>query len=115
MGRIKISFFSWVLLLIVGAISCGQEIKESDLIGTWRVVLDSPGGELPFILVVSNPQQEKLTAVVRNGEELLPFSTVEWSVWDRLPEADVKPNVQVLGNSAQAAVACWMIPIMMVC
>lgn len=42
--------------------------------GTWRAVLDSPGGELAFELAMHD--DDGLGAVVYNGDERLPFSSV---------------------------------------
>ncbi len=47
----------------------------ADLVGTWRAVLTSPGGELPFTLEIA-ASAEGLAAVARNGEEEAPFSSV---------------------------------------
>jgi thiol-disulfide isomerase/thioredoxin len=47
----------------------------AQLVGPWRAVLASPGGELPFGLVVREGA-EGLSAVVVNGEEEAPFSGV---------------------------------------
>lgn len=44
--------------------------------GIWRATLLSPGGELPFYLRIEE-RAEGLSAVVRNGEEELPLSSVE--------------------------------------
>ncbi len=44
----------------------------SSLQGTCRAVLTTPGGELPFLLEI-NAQG----AVIRNGPEVVPFSSVE--------------------------------------
>ncbi|MFC1734334.1 TlpA disulfide reductase family protein, partial [candidate division KSB1 bacterium] len=53
---------------------------ESDpLTGVWRAVLSSSGGELPFILEISAGDEHQYAAVVRNGDEALPFSRVERS------------------------------------
>ena len=47
------------------------------LSGVWRAVLDSPGGELPFMIEVLENEDGVYLAWVRNGEERLPFSSVE--------------------------------------
>ncbi len=44
--------------------------------GIWRAVLASPGGELPFTLQIDEGN-DGLTAIVANGEEKVPFSSVE--------------------------------------
>ncbi|MEM7482612.1 MAG: TlpA disulfide reductase family protein [Acidobacteriota bacterium] len=46
-----------------------------DLVGDWRAVLASPGGELPFTLRVRQ-EGDGLTAVAVNGREEAPFSAV---------------------------------------
>ena len=48
---------------------------EHALVGTWRAVLESPGGELPFALEIRR-QADGLSAVAINGEEEAPFSSV---------------------------------------
>ena len=44
--------------------------------GTWRVVLDSPGGDLPFSLRIAT-SGDRTMAVAFNGDEEVPFSSVE--------------------------------------
>jgi len=57
------------------------------LVGTWRAVLTSPGGELPFTLEVTQ-SESGLTAVAINGSELAPFSHV--SREDRLVNLETR-------------------------
>ncbi len=67
---------SLLSLLAVFACSPAPESTEPTihpLIGSWRAVLSSPGGELPFGIEIS-AQGEGLTAFAINGEEILPFS-----------------------------------------
>jgi len=70
----------YVLILFVfslyGLFSCG-DTGNSGLAGTWRAVLDSPGGELPFTIEVSQDFEGASPAVVINGDERLPFTRVE--------------------------------------
>lgn len=51
-------------------------LAEPLLTGTWRAALESPGGELPFLLRISESVGQ-LSAVAVNGEEEAPFSSVE--------------------------------------
>ena len=48
---------------------------EAALVGRWRGVLESPGGELPFDFVLDRGD-EGLAGAVVNGEERAPFSSV---------------------------------------
>lgn len=45
--------------------------------GTWRAVLGSPGGELPFTLRLANEEGGGLVAHALHGAEAAPFSGVE--------------------------------------
>ena len=56
---------------LLAASGCGSGAGSS-LEGTWRAVLTTPGGELPFLLVI-----DAQGAVIRNGAEVVPFSSVE--------------------------------------
>ena len=56
---------------LLAASGCGAG-PGSSLEGTWRAVLTTPGGELPFLLEI-----DALGAVIRNGPEVVPFSSVE--------------------------------------
>jgi len=61
--------------------SMSEEGAKSDLaetlVGRWRAVLQSPGGELPFGLEIEwDDDSTALTAAVVNGEERAPFSGV---------------------------------------
>lgn len=62
------------LLLVAGCGAGGAE--PADLRGSWRAVLQSPGGELPFVLVFEILSGE-LRASVLNGEERVSTSGVE--------------------------------------
>jgi thiol-disulfide isomerase/thioredoxin len=68
-----------VVLLTTGA--CGQSGHEQNLPveaqieGSWRAVLASPGGELPFELEISQ-EEGSLQAVAITATERVPFSSV---------------------------------------
>ena len=47
----------------------------ADLVGNWRAVLGSPGGELPFVLVIREDETGLRAAAVTGAEEA-PFSAV---------------------------------------
>lgn len=51
-------------------------LDPAALVGTWRAVLASPGGELPFTLKV-NDTSGTLNAIAVTGPEEIPFSSVE--------------------------------------
>lgn len=59
-----------------GAASQPAEDIQHSLTGVWRAVLSSPGGELPFTLRIDSAEGE-LDALVENGEEEVPVSSVE--------------------------------------
>ncbi|MEM7306401.1 MAG: redoxin family protein [Planctomycetota bacterium] len=46
-------------------------------VGPWRAWLDSPGGELPFGLVIENPSRGELTATLINGVERISTTRLE--------------------------------------
>jgi len=69
MRRIIICLF--VCLFIEGLVSCRQEAKKHSIDGTWRAVLTSPGGELPFTLDITHDR-----AVIINAAERAPVSSV---------------------------------------
>jgi hypothetical protein len=62
-------------VLLAALVSC-QTTPASPFAGTWRTVLDVPDGGLPFHIEIIEGK-EGLHAAVRNGEEVLPFTTVE--------------------------------------
>lgn len=65
-----------LLLILPLWIGCtGRGDSTSPLVGTWRAVLESPGGELPFALRVRESNGGLLATVV-NGEEEAPMSSV---------------------------------------
>ena len=78
--RPSVSLSLWICLVTLGACSgpepASEETAETPLAGTWRAVLESPGGELPFGLRITDSGGE-LAAVALNGEEEAPFSSVE--------------------------------------
>ena len=78
--------------LLCAALTIGCGSHESDthppsdshasVAGTWRAVLQSPGGELPFTLEI----QDDLSASIRNGDEVTPLSGVQQEGGDILLE-----------------------------
>lgn len=81
------SWYSVLLAMIIafGApLGCGGKRQETapaparaDFVGVWRVVFDSPGGELPVTVeIFENPGPDDPPAVFRNGEQTLPFTEV---------------------------------------
>lgn len=66
-------------ILALALISCssGEPDPTAELIGDWRAVLASPGGDLPFQLHIDRDARSgKLIASAVNGEEKAPFSSV---------------------------------------
>lgn len=75
------SLFTAMVFALVGSMAlmtsgCASKVEPADLIGDWRAVLASPGGQLPFTLTVED-QGGWLRAVAQNGDERAPFSHVE--------------------------------------
>jgi len=71
------------VLLVVALVSggCGEQTgspkatPDTELVGQWRSVLETPGGELPFFLRIAE-QDGALAAVVVNDIEEAPLSAV---------------------------------------
>lgn len=82
-----VATFSALLLVIACAPPAEQAatpvVPESPLVGSWRAVLLSPGGELPFTLEITQTDG-KLSAVAVNGSERAPLSHVNVSGEDVL-------------------------------
>ncbi len=68
----------YTAVLLAALVSCRSLAPESPFAKSWRTVLDVPDGGLPFHITISEEDGE-LRAAVRNGEEVLPFTTVEVS------------------------------------
>ena len=64
-------------ICLVCSFSCSNNKSNLSLVGTWRGVIDSPGGELPFTIDITETDNNGIKAVVKNGEESLPFSDVK--------------------------------------
>lgn len=66
------------LLVALAMIAChpAEHLKVPAIEGTWRAVLTSPGGELPFTLRIVR-QGDGLRAVIVNGAEQAPASGVD--------------------------------------
>ncbi len=66
-----------IALALVGCERTAEPVVAAppDLTGTWRAVLASPGGELPFRLEIERDGESYRAAAV-NGEERAPFSHV---------------------------------------
>lgn len=89
------------LALTAGAlVSAASEAPPSAFAGTWRGVLASPGGELPFTLRIS-AEGSKLSAVAVNGLERAAFDsvrvagrriTLRFDVYDSEIAAELQPD-----------------------
>jgi len=102
-------------LLLLLAAACGDSTQAPppapDLSGSWRAVLASPGGELPFVLRFSREAGE-LTATIVNGVEELPLSRVElkgrqvvlhFDVYDSEITAEFDDHEQLVGRWRKTA------------
>jgi len=65
-----------MLMLVVAVVSCSGQSEQArpteavDLVGDWRSVLDSPGGELPFALRITERSGTLVASIVNDTEEL---------------------------------------------
>lgn len=76
-GVLLTGSLSGVLLGLSGCSQGEPETPASPLVGDWRAVLASPGGDLPFTLrIVQEDATGELYAVALNGDEEAPFSSV---------------------------------------
>ncbi len=73
--RLSAAFFVFVAACAEPERTPVPAASEDALLGRWRAVLASPGGELPFTLRVER-RGDALAAVALNGEEEVPFSAV---------------------------------------
>ncbi len=60
---------------VIGCQKAETAPEPADLVGTWRAVLGSPGGELPFQLVIREEGRELRAGAITGAEEV-PFSDV---------------------------------------
>ncbi len=77
-GLAPLAFLTFVA---VAGVACGAHPQDvdppaADLLGSWRGVLASPGGELPFSLRLDH-DGPRLRAVIENGSEEAPITRVE--------------------------------------
>jgi thiol-disulfide isomerase/thioredoxin len=81
---IRSLFFALTILTLVGcqtaespqAATTDSTKPSAPKAGTWRFVLESPGGPLPFKVVLSQ-DGENWSATAHNAGEVVPFDTVE--------------------------------------
>lgn len=59
-----------------GSSSGDSVVPAAELVGDWRAVLASPGGDLPFTLQIGRDASGDLYATAVNGAEEAPFSSV---------------------------------------
>jgi len=78
-SRLFVDAIPGALAVVLVAVSCARSGGAPSAAGTWRAVLESPGGELPFGLRIEEVAEAgktvRLTAVALNGDEVLPFET----------------------------------------
>ena len=102
----RLSLAIALILLPLAVSACAPTVEEEAsispqaLVGEWRAVLGSPGGELPFGLLIEQ-KGETLAASALNGPEAAPFSgvtiagsqiTFEFSWYDSRIEAELDPS-----------------------
>jgi thiol-disulfide isomerase/thioredoxin len=74
MCRLRLPVLPWLGLVLL-LTACAPSAPPS-LVGSWRAVLASPGGELPFRLDVRAGSDGSLQAHALNADEKAPFSGV---------------------------------------
>ncbi len=96
------------LVLSLWGPACRQQplpAVEPVPLGTWRVSLESPGGELPFFLRLDRTDSE-VTATILNGEERVTTSdvsldgqtlTIDFRVFNSRIRADIQ-DAQLVGS-----------------
>ena len=77
----RLIFFKKTSLLLLGfllslVLSCSYNSNYGALEGSWLAELKTEGGGLPFFIDISTKDDGSLSAQVRNGEEIIPFTTV---------------------------------------
>jgi thiol-disulfide isomerase/thioredoxin len=70
--------FALALLFSIACHHAEHPQQPPSIEGTWHAVLTSPGGELPFSIIVAS-HEGMLKAVVANGEERAPISGISVS------------------------------------
>lgn len=95
----------WALFVLATLVAaCQPATHEHPLVGEWRTILRSPGGELPFTLLIEE-QDGRLQAYALNGEERAPFSDVRiddhhvqmaFAWYDAELRADLEPDGEVM-------------------
>ena len=103
-------FVDAALLVVITLVACrpAELPKPVAIEGTWRGVLTSPGGELPFALRITR-RGDGLSAVVVNGAEQAPASGVSAagsSVTIRFDWYDSAVNADV-SNDGNAMTGVW--------
>lgn len=69
--------------LMLTLIGCSKSAEPLP-VGTWRSVVELPGGELPFTLEMINPDGPGVKAYVINGEERVPVTHMTFTDGDLL-------------------------------
>jgi thiol-disulfide isomerase/thioredoxin len=73
--RKRFAIISFLLAVTLAACRPSGRLKSAAIEGTWRAVLSSPGGELPFALRITR-RGDVLKGIVVNGAEQAPASAV---------------------------------------
>lgn len=110
----------WLPVLLAAALACGSKKSDepapptrADFVGVWRVVFDSPGGELPITVEIFPEAGGKdgAPAVFRNGEQTIPFSEVSLAgrrINLRVDHRDAAITAE-LDRSRQRLVGTWQV------
>lgn len=117
-GRYPVRYALWSGLLCVALVACSAKgndskpppLTRSDFVGVWRVVFDSPGGELPIEVEIFDESSDK-PAVFRNGAQEIPFSEVSLvgpRINLRVDHRDAAITAE-LDNSRKRLIGTWQV------
>jgi thiol-disulfide isomerase/thioredoxin len=98
----------YAIVCVFALLACRPAEQRKPIEGTWRAVLSSPGGELPFGLRITR-SNGGLGAVIVNGEEQAPVSGVSVagsSVTIRFDWYDSAINAKV-SNDGSTMTGAW--------
>jgi len=66
-----------LILLLTVINSCSTKPNLNNLTGTWRAEFENPGADIPFIFEISKNSDGTFDGVVKNGKEMLNFTSVK--------------------------------------
>ncbi|MFC1492965.1 peroxiredoxin family protein [candidate division KSB1 bacterium] len=72
----KITSYTFIILIMFSILSVNCSSRNDVFTGMWRAALETPGGDLPFMIEIEESSDGNTDAYIINGEERIMFTSL---------------------------------------